>query len=72
MAEVQLEITRVQRILRTLPENDRAAFILHVEHQLPYAEIARVLDLSVNAAKVKVHRVRKKLLASTVEREVAG
>ena len=70
LAEVGLEITRVQRILRSLSENDRAAFILRVEHQLPYAEIARVLELSVNAAKVKVHRVRKKLLASTVEREI--
>ena len=59
--ESLLEIKHVHGFLQTLPEIDRAAFILRVQHELPYAEIARVLELSVSAAKVKVHRVRKKL-----------
>ncbi|MHC4560445.1 MAG: RNA polymerase sigma factor [Planctomycetota bacterium] len=43
MVESQLEILRVQRILQTIPEIDRAAFVLRVQHELPCAEIARIL-----------------------------
>lgn len=70
VVESRLELQRVQRVLQTLPEIDRAAFVLRVQHELPYAEIARVLKVSLAAARVKVHRVRKKLLATDVEREV--
>jgi RNA polymerase sigma-70 factor (ECF subfamily) len=69
VVESQLELMRVQEILQTLPEIDRAAFLLCVQHQLPYAEIARVLEISLSAAKVKVHRARKKLLANCVNQE---
>lgn len=68
--ESRFELQRVKEILRTLPEPDRAAFILRVQHELPYAEIARVLGLSLTAAKVKVHRARKKLLTDRIDREV--
>ena len=70
MVESQLELLRVRRVLMTLPEIDRAAFLLRVQHELSYAEIARVLELSLSATKVKVHRVRKKLLATRVDKEV--
>jgi RNA polymerase sigma-70 factor (ECF subfamily) len=70
VVESQLELLRVQRILQTIPEIDRAAFVLRVQHEMPYVEIARALSLSLNAAKVKVHRVRKKLLAIRIEKEV--
>ena len=69
VVESRLELERVQRVLQTLPEIDRTAFVLRVQHELPYAEIARVLEISLSAAKVKVHRVRKKLLAVFVENE---
>ncbi len=69
LVESRLEIQRVHRVLQTLPEVDRAAFILRVQHELSYAEIARVLELSLSAAKVKVHRIRKKLLTTCVNRE---
>ena len=69
--ESQLELDRVQRVLQTYPECDRTAFILRVQHELPYAEIARVLGLSLSSAKVKVHRVRKKLLMTRLHREVS-
>ena len=69
VVESRLEIEAVQMILQGLPEVDRAAFVLRVQHELPYAEIARVLAISLTAAKVKVHRVRKKLLARRVDRE---
>ncbi len=70
VVEAQQELQRVQRVLQTLSEIDRAAFVLRVQHELPYAEIARALGISLSAAKVKVHRVRKKLLATRVDKEV--
>jgi len=68
--ESRMELLRVRRVLQTLPEIDRSAFVLRVQYDLPYAEVARVLGLSLEAAKVKVHRVRKKLLASCRDKEV--
>ena len=66
-----LEVLRVQRFLLTLPEIDRAAFVLRVQHELPYEEIARTLGVSKVAARVKVHRVRKKLLTAFLSKEDA-
>jgi RNA polymerase sigma factor (sigma-70 family) len=62
LTEQRIDINRVHRTLQTLPEIDRAAFVLRVEYELPYIEIARALEISLSAAKVKVHRVRKKLM----------
>ncbi len=69
LIESQLQLQNVQRALQTLPEIERAAFVLRVQHELPYAEIARVLELSLTATKVKVYRVRKKLIAACLEKE---
>ncbi|MDH5385451.1 MAG: RNA polymerase sigma factor [Candidatus Aminicenantes bacterium] len=69
LTESQLKLQRVQRVLQTLPEIDRAAFVLRVQHELPYDEIARVLELSLTAIKVKVYRVRKKLIAICIDKE---
>ena len=68
VVETQLEILKVRGFLMKLPECDRTAFILRVQHELPYAEIARALGISLTSAKVKVHRVRKKLLMNTLDR----
>jgi RNA polymerase sigma-70 factor (ECF subfamily) len=70
VVDSQSEIRRVQRILQTLPEIDRAAFIMRVQHDLPCIEIARVLQLSLSATKVKIHRVRKKLIDIYIDKEV--
>jgi RNA polymerase sigma-70 factor (ECF subfamily) len=72
LVETRLELQNVQRFLQTLPEIDRTAFVLRVQHELPYAEIARVLRLSLTATKVKVHRVRKRILAMSLDKEVSG
>jgi RNA polymerase sigma-70 factor (ECF subfamily) len=69
-AGTRLELMRIEKLLRTLPEIDRAAFVLRVLHGLPYEEIARVLEITLVSAKVKVHRVRKRLLAACIERKV--
>lgn len=69
-AEHRSELEIAQTLLQALPEIDRAAFILRVHQELPYAEIARVLGLSVTAVKVKVHRTRTKLLLARMGMEV--
>ncbi len=63
-AEARADLEMVRKVLRALPECDRSAFVLRVQHELPYAEIARVLGVSETAAKVKVHRARKRMLAA--------
>jgi len=59
--ELRDEIKQVQIFLLSLPECDRTVFILRIQHNIPYAEIARIMEISESAAKVKIHRTRKKL-----------
>ena len=60
------------RQLQILPESDRAALILRAQYEMPYAEIARVLGISLSAAKVKVHRARLRLTAVRAAEEVTN
>ena len=69
IAEDRDELKRAQKILQTLSEIDRTAFALRAQHDLPYLEIARVLQISEVAAKVKIHRARKKILAARMSKE---
>ncbi|VAW33215.1 RNA polymerase ECF-type sigma factor [hydrothermal vent metagenome] len=71
MVEDRLELAEVLRQLQDLSEGERAALVLRVEHELPYAEIARVLGISLSSAKVKVHRARLKLTAVRTAWEVS-
>jgi len=72
LLESRTELSEIKGVLLSLQEIDRTAFILRVQHELPYAEIARVLDLSISASKVKVHRVRKKLLMTKLGNTTLG
>jgi RNA polymerase sigma-70 factor, ECF subfamily len=47
--------------VQTLPEGERVAFLMRIQHELPYDEIARSLGASLSAAKVRVHRARLKI-----------
>jgi len=69
VVETHLEIRSIRNFLQTLPEIDRTAFIMRVQNELPYAEIARILKISLSSAKVKVHRVRKKLITISLSQE---
>lgn len=69
MIETQSELDQIRTTLLTLPEIDRSAFVMRVQYDMPYAEIARVLQLSESAVKVKVHRVRKRLFAMHTKKE---
>jgi len=62
--ETKSELDQIRTTLLALPEIDRSAFVMRVQYDLPYMEIARVLQLSESAVKVKVHRVRKLLFAT--------
>ena len=65
-AAARMDLDRVTRALSQMPSPDRLALVLRTEHSLPYEEIARVLEISVGAARVKVHRARRRLLAEAM------
>jgi len=62
----RMDLDRVSRALSRMPASDRLALVLRSEHSLPYEEIARILDISAGAARVKVHRARRRLLAQAM------
>ncbi len=68
-AEDSASVRTAIRFIQTLPEADRMALILRIEHNLPYEEIAAMLNISLAAAKVKVHRARIKLAEYVQEQE---
>jgi RNA polymerase sigma factor (sigma-70 family) len=56
-----LERLTVGALVRTLPEGDRVVLRLHYELDLSLTSIARVLDVSEGAVKVRLHRARARL-----------
>jgi len=60
----QARLKVVLSALDTLPEGERAALLLRADHDLSYEEIAAALDISVGAARVRVHRARTRLHAA--------
>ena len=60
--EKKTEFAAVLAAMQGLPSVDRAALIMRTLDELPYREIARVLDISETSAKVKVHRARAFLM----------
>lgn len=60
-SSIRGELDTVLKALQTLSEVDRAILLMHIQDEMPYAEIAAVLGLSVAAVKVKVHRSRIEL-----------
>jgi DNA-directed RNA polymerase specialized sigma24 family protein len=67
--ETALELAQVLLFIQTLPEIDRAALALRLQGDLSYEEIARVLGVSLAAAKVRVHRARMKLSVYRFQQE---
>jgi RNA polymerase sigma-70 factor (ECF subfamily) len=61
LSSTRLELRAALEALQLLPEVDRAVLIMHVQDEMPYAEIAAALGLSEAAVKVKVYRSRIKL-----------
>ena len=65
-AAARMDLDRITRVLSQMPPPDQLALVLRTEHSLPYEEIARILEISVGAARVKVHRARRRLLAGNL------
>ena len=63
-AEARMELRRTLDSIRALPAEYREPLLLAAIGS-SYEEIARVLDLSVGTAKIRVHRARLKLVAAT-------
>src|ERR1700730_8728832 len=57
-AEQKEKLDAVLAELQRLPEASRAALLMHAVDGMPYEEIARVLDTSLAAVKVKIYRAR--------------
>ena len=57
-SSMRWELSALLQALQALPEVDRAVLLMHVQDEMPYAEIAAALGLSLAAVKVKVHRAR--------------
>src|ERR1700733_3266054 len=54
-AEQNEKLDSVLAELQRLPEASRAALLMHAVDGMPYEEIARVLDISLAAVKVKIY-----------------
>ena len=61
----------VRRALDSLSEEQREALVLARYHGLPYAEIARVLGISVGAVKTRIFRAVENLKARFSEGEAS-
>ena len=71
LMEQTMNLQAALRFIQTLPEVDRTALVLRLQNELSYEEIARILNISLAAAKVKVHRARMKLTAYMQRQEEA-
>jgi RNA polymerase sigma-70 factor, ECF subfamily len=63
-ARVQ-EMTRVRDALAALDDDDRAALWMRADGDLSYEDIAESLGISACAARVRVHRARRRLLEAS-------
>ena len=63
LSERQTQAT-LMRALQTLSPEQRAVLILTFFHDLPYAEIARVVDCAVDTVKTRVFHGRRRLRAA--------
>ena len=68
--ENKLLLERISHCIDQQAEIDRSVFILRVVYEMPYAEIARMLNISVSNAKVKIHRMRLKIAKVLSEKEM--
>ena len=59
----------LEEAIAELPEKYRAAIILCYFQELPYQEIADVLNLSLNLVKVRIFRAKKQLLEILKEKQ---
>jgi RNA polymerase sigma-70 factor (ECF subfamily) len=59
--ETSASLQHAMRFIQTLDPTDRAALVMRLQDELSYEEIARILNISLAATKIKIHRSRLKL-----------
>ena len=59
--ETAASLQHAMRFIQTLHPTDRAALVMRLQDELSYEEIASILNISLAATKVKIHRSRLKL-----------
>jgi len=62
----------VEQALRQLPAAQREAFLLHYVEDLPYEVMSDLLETSVSALKMRVHRARETLCTALHEQDVTS
>jgi len=58
----------IQDALNSLPKNQRAAFILHTSENIPYANIAKIMNCSISAVESRIHRAKINLQKRLIKR----
>lgn len=59
--ETSEQRTLLDQAISQLPENQRVAFTLNKIEELPYAEVAEIMELSLSAVESLIHRARVNL-----------
>ena len=65
----EIEIADILKVLESMPKKYSEVFLLRTFGELPYAEIARKLDISVSSAKVIYHRAKKYIKEALIDNE---
>jgi len=60
-AELDEDLAATRRALEALPPRQREAVVLYAMRQMPYRQIAEVLEVPVNTVKTLIHRARAAL-----------
>jgi RNA polymerase sigma factor (sigma-70 family) len=58
---------KIQDAIRALPESLKMPFVLNQFAQLRYAEVAEILNLTLSAVKLRIHRARLLLADQLIE-----
>ena len=66
------DVVALRRALAGLDMNSRLALVLRYYLDLPFEEVARTLDISAGAARVRVHRALRKLRPAFEVEEESG
>src|SRR4030095_15082939 len=61
-------VSLIERAIQTLPEKQRAVFIMRYYAELPYEQISSILGTSVGGLKANFHHAVKKIAVFVRER----
>lgn len=59
---------QLERLLQTLPDDERMIILLRYNNELSYEEIAEMMEVPISTVRNKLHRAKKKM-RETVKRE---